>query len=124
LLDEGQKVVEDYSEWGSEFIPRVSPEGFTPRYASIGGKPNPAQPELIRAAAARMRAGSEITAAMDADAAGRELAQVVKRAVEMSGRADLKFRIHEPSGHKDFSDQLRVKPTPLHPCRPEEPSVA
>jgi hypothetical protein len=25
------------------------------RYASIGGKPNPQQPELIRAAAARMR---------------------------------------------------------------------
>jgi Toprim-like len=39
-------------------------------YASIGGKPNPVQPELIRAAAARMRAGSEITAAMDADADG------------------------------------------------------
>jgi hypothetical protein len=30
LLDEGQKVVEDYSERGSEFIPRVSPKGFTP----------------------------------------------------------------------------------------------
>jgi len=30
LLDAGQKVVEHYSEWGREFIPRVSPEGFTP----------------------------------------------------------------------------------------------
>jgi Toprim-like len=37
------------------------------RYASIGGKPNPQQPELIRAAAARMPNGSEIIAAMDAD---------------------------------------------------------
>jgi len=41
------------------------------RYASIGGKTNPLQQELIRAAAARMRAGSEIVAAMDADQAGR-----------------------------------------------------
>ena len=40
-------------------------------YASIGGKPNPMQSELIRAAVARMRAGSEITAAMDADAVGK-----------------------------------------------------
>ena len=30
------------------------------RYASIGGKPNPVQPELIRAAIARMPSGSEI----------------------------------------------------------------
>jgi hypothetical protein len=37
LLDEGQKVVEDYSEWGSEFIPRVSPEGFTP-YCALNGE--------------------------------------------------------------------------------------
>jgi hypothetical protein len=41
LLDERKKVVEDYSEWGSVFIPRVSPEGFTPpicvyRFSSVG----------------------------------------------------------------------------------------
>jgi hypothetical protein len=93
-------------------------------YASIGGKPNPVQPELIRAAAARMRAGSEITAAMDADADGRKLAEVVKRAVEMSGRTDLRFHVHEPSGFKDWNDQLRAKPRSLRPYRPQEPFVA
>jgi hypothetical protein len=93
------------------------------RYASIGGKPNPLQPELIRAAAARMRTGSEITAAMDADEDGRELAEVVKRAVEMSGRTDLRFRVHEPSGFKDWNDELRAKPTPIIPYRHKEPSV-
>jgi hypothetical protein len=88
-------------------------------YASIGGKPNPVQPELIRAAAARMRAGSEITAAMDADADGRKLAEVVKRAVEMSGRGDLRFHVHEPSGFKDWNDQLRARPRSPLPYRPD-----
>lgn len=77
------------------------------RYASIGGKPNPLQQELIRAAAARMKAGSEIVAAMDADKAGRELAETVRNAEELSGRADLRFRIHEPEGFKDWNDALR-----------------
>ena len=94
------------------------------RYASIGGKPNPVQPELIRAAAARMPVGSEITAAMDADADGRKLAQVVERAVEMSGRGDLHFHVHEPSGFKDWNDQLVARPKSPLPCRPEKPSVA
>jgi len=90
-------------------------------YASIGGKPNPVQPELIRAAAARMRAYAEITAAMDADVEGRKLAEVVKRAVEMSGRGDLHFHIREPSGFKDWNDQLRAKPRSPLPYRPEQP---
>jgi hypothetical protein len=94
------------------------------RYASLGGKLNSAQPELIRAAIARMPSGSEIVAAMDADEAGRDLAGVVRRAVELSGRYDLRFQIHEPSGFKDWNDQLRARPRPLPPYRPEVPSVA
>jgi DNA primase len=94
------------------------------RYASIGGKPSPAQPELIRAAVARMRATSEITAAMDADADGRKLADVVKRAVEMSGRSDLRFHVHEPSGYKDWNDQLRDRRKHCPSYRLEEPFVA
>ena len=94
------------------------PDDYT-CYASIGGKPSPAQPELIRAAAARMRACSEITAAMDADADGRNLAEVVKRAVEMSGRGDLRFQVHEPAGYKDWNDQLRARPKSVFPCRSE-----
>jgi hypothetical protein len=95
------------------------------RYASIGGKPSAQQPELIRAAVARMPASSEIVAAMDADVAGRELVEIVRRAVELSGRMDLKFIVQEPVGHKDWNDQLRAKPHPLLPLpRPQVPSVA
>jgi hypothetical protein len=93
--------------------------------ASIGGEPNAQQPELIRAAVARMPHSSEILSAMDADATGRELAAIVKRAVELSGRLDLKFTVHEPVGFKDWNDQLRARPHPLLPYyRPEVPSVA
>ena len=94
------------------------------RYASIGGKPNPQQPELIRAAAARMPLGSEIIAAMDADAEGRKLAEVVRGAVELTGRQDLRFSVQEPVGFKDWNLQLQRRPHPLLPYRPEVPSVA
>jgi len=96
------------------------------RYASIGGQVNLAvQPELIRAAAVRMPAGSEIIAAFDADAAGARLAGIVRKAVELSGRADLSFTMQEPFGFKDWNDQLRVKHAHSFPAaRPKEPSVA
>ncbi len=85
------------------------------RYGSIGGKPNPQQPEAICAAAARMPANSEIVAAMDADADGRKLAEVVGEAVKLTGRADLRFSVQEPAGFKDWNDQLRAKPLPFLP---------
>jgi hypothetical protein len=94
------------------------------RYASFGGQLNPSQPELIRAAVARMRAGSEIVAAMDADAAGAKFAEIVREAVELSGRDDLCFIFQEPSGFKDFNDQLRGRPKPSFRARRGEPSVA
>lgn len=92
------------------------------RYGSIGGKLNPQQPELIRAATARMPLKSEIVSAMDADADGRALTEVVREAVEMTGRADLKFTVHAPVGFKDWNDELRAKPNqfffgPLVGCR-------
>ena len=94
------------------------------RYASIGGKPNPQQPELIRAAVARMPLSSEVLSAMDADLAGRELSEIVRRAVELSGRGDLKFIVQEPVGYKDWNDQLKARPLPLLPYRQQVPSVA
>jgi hypothetical protein len=91
------------------------------RYASVGGKLNPAQPDLIRAAIARMPSDSEIVAAMDADHAGRELAEIVRRAVELSGRGDLRFLIQEPEGAKDWNDLLRARrgSAPLSSSHPE-----
>ena len=94
------------------------------RYASIGGKLSPQQPELVRAAIARMPEASEIVAAMDADADGAALASVVRKAVDLSGRSDLRFVRQEPFGFKDWNDQLRAKPQPFLPYRPQVPSVA
>jgi hypothetical protein len=94
------------------------------RYASVGGKLNPMQPELIRAAISHMPAGAEIVAGMNADKAGRDLAEAVRRAVELSGREDLRFRIHEPSGFKDWNDQVRGRRAPIAPkFREERPLV-
>ncbi len=94
------------------------------RYASTAGKLNDQQPELIRAAVARMPTQSEIIAAFDADNDGRKLVDVLRQAVELSGRHDLRFTVQEPSGAKDWNDLLRLKPQPFLPYRPEViPSV-
>lgn len=88
------------------------------RYASIGGKPNPQQPELIRAAAVRMPADSEIVSAMDNDAAGADLAAIVEKAIELTGRFDLRYTKHEPFGFKDWNLQLCAKQPPSLPTAP------
>lgn len=89
------------------------------RYASIGGKMSPVQPELVRATIARMPTGSEIVAAMDADAEGAKLAAAVRGAFELSGRSDLKFVVAEPFGGKDWNQilQLRNQPPALSMAR-------
>jgi len=97
----------------------LNPDEHT-RYASIAGKPSPKQPELIRAAVARMPAGSAIIAAMDNDDDGRKLADVVRKAVELTGRADLTFRAHLPDAAKDWNDVLRARPLPPSSGRPKE----
>jgi hypothetical protein len=78
-------------------------------YVSIGGQPTSAQLDLIRAAAARMPSDGEIVAAMDADSDGAKLSDVVRQAVDLTGRADLRFCNHEPVGFKDWNDQLRAE---------------
>ena len=90
------------------------------RYASIGGKPNPEQPELIRAAIARMPLQSEIVAAMDADIDGATLGGVVRRAVELSGRDDLRFVVREPFGFKDWNEELQAKRKSFLPYCPSK----
>jgi hypothetical protein len=94
------------------------------RYGSIGGQVNPLQPELLRSATAAMPPDSTIVAAMDADAQGAKLADIVRHAVEFSGRDDLSFVIQEPpAGFKDFNDVLRGQPKPPLPYRAVEPSI-
>jgi hypothetical protein len=76
------------------------------RYASIAGEMNPKQPELIFAAAAKMQPGSHVVAAFNADKDGRAYADVVRLAVKKTDK-DLTFVFQEPSGFKDWNDQLR-----------------
>jgi hypothetical protein len=85
------------------------------RYASIGGELNAKQPELIRAAVAKMLPGSEVVAAFNADQDGRAYADVVRLAVVESAGDDVRFTLHEPSGFKDWNDQLRGVPAPSFP---------
>lgn len=93
------------------------------RYASIGGKLNPRQPNLIRRQIALLPEGSEVVAAMDADDAGRQLADVIRQNVALVARSDLAFRIDEPDGFKDWNDQLRSRPRRATADRLQEPAL-
>jgi hypothetical protein len=79
------------------------------RFASLGGRPTPLQKELVRATIAVMPRSGTILAAMDADAAGRQMANVIGEAVAAAGRPDLRFVIKEPPGCKDWNDLLRAR---------------
>jgi hypothetical protein len=79
------------------------------RYGSIGGKPTPAQHAILGAVISRMPHGSEIVAAMDADDAGRQLAEWMGEIFRACGRADLTFRRDEPATGKDWNDILRAR---------------
>lgn len=79
------------------------------RYASLGGKPNSAQPGLVQATSSRLPEGSEIVTAFDADEAGRMLVEVVRGAVARTGRTDLVFRVHLPDQEgEDWNDVLQA----------------
>lgn len=94
------------------------------RYASLGGQLSPLQCELMRAAAAGMPIDAKIVAATDADEPGEKLASNIREAVELTGRDDLIFALHQPEGFKDWNDQLRNRPNRAPSSRPQEPSVA
>lgn len=99
------------------------PDGHA-RYSSIGGKLSPSQPELISSQVNLLPRGAEVIAAMDADDAGRQLADAIEKAVGNAGRPDLTFRRQEPAGFKDWNDQLRARPRGPLPRWRKEPSVA
>lgn len=94
------------------------------RYASFAGQISPAQRELIRATAARMPLKSTVVAGTDADREGDKLADVIREAVELTGRDDLTHVVHRPVGFKDWNDQLRNRPMRSSASRPREPFVA
>jgi hypothetical protein len=77
------------------------------RLASLAGRPTPLQKELVRAAIAVMPASATVLAAMDADQAGRDMANVIREAVQLTGRSDLRFEVREPQGYKDWNELLQ-----------------
>ena len=66
------------------------------RVASISGRLNPQQPELIRSAIGRMEEGSTIIAAFDNDRAGDELTEKLADLVAETNRKDLHFKEDRP----------------------------
>ena len=70
------------------------------RYASLGGKPNPAQPGLVQSTIARLPEGAEIVAAFDADEAGRMLVNMVLLGCGRGCRQDRK-KSHFPGASSD-----------------------
>jgi Toprim-like/Protein of unknown function (DUF3991) len=87
------------------------PDGHT-RYASIGGKPSPAQVELLKVEIKRMPEESEIVAAMDNDEAGRQLVAVVAKAFDEVRWGKQTFRAHMPVGVKDWNQALQAAKRP------------
>jgi hypothetical protein len=89
----------------------LHPEGAA-RYASIGGKMNPGQPALIRAAIERMPEGAVIIAATDNDPDGRTLAEEIETIMRATGRADLTFQADPPAEEgADWNNRLKSCPT-------------
>lgn len=70
------------------------------RYASLGGRTSSRQMGLVEATIARLPAGTEIVAALDADDAGRQMVAVLReavaRVVSRTGRSDLIFQARLP----------------------------
>jgi hypothetical protein len=95
------------------------------RYGSIGGRPTTVQLEIIRKVLVAVPAGSEIVAAMDANQAGRELADLIEAVYGRCGRGDLTFRRHEPVGAEDWNDLLKARRNnPPLPASSPEPRIA
>ena len=66
------------------------------RVASLSGRMNPQQPELVVSAIRRMEEGAQIVAAFDNDEAGDALTQQLAALVSESGRDDLSFLDDRP----------------------------
>jgi hypothetical protein len=75
------------------------------RYRSIAGGLNPKQPDLILQECKGMLAGAEVISITHADANGESYAVVI---AECAAAASLPFRIHRPSGVKDWNDFIQA----------------
>jgi len=89
------------------------PNGFA-RYASICGKPNAEQPELLKRQIARMPKGSDVVAAFDDDEAGQRYEDVMLRAFKAAGN-EVNFYVERPKRAKDWNELLSQRPLRMRP---------
>ncbi|TWT41378.1 toprim domain-containing protein [Botrimarina hoheduenensis] len=78
------------------------------RVASVNGRMNPQQPELVLSAIRRMEEGARIVAAFDNDQAGDELTAQLADIVISSGRTDVSFCDDRPVERGADWNQLLV----------------
>lgn len=79
------------------------------RVVSIAGQLNDYQPELLKAAIGKMKPGSTIVGAFDADAAGDKFCEALMQIVGNCGRSDIDFRDHRPERGQDWNQVLKNK---------------
>jgi hypothetical protein len=86
-----------FAESGLDAVSYLAVRGEDPvRVASVSGRLNPQQPELIVSAIRRMEEGAQIVAAFDNDDAGDALTEQLAELVAESGRADIEFCADRP----------------------------
>lgn len=80
------------------------------RYASISGRMNRTQPDLIKKAIQKMPQGAKIILAMDNDLGGRKLAEQIEAIAEQTNRADLTLsKDFPPIEGQDWNNVLTNK---------------
>jgi hypothetical protein len=77
----------------------------TTRYLSTAGQPSPSQMDLLDRTFARLPFDTTVVAAVDSDAAGRELANRIRALAH--GHARLAFRRDAPERAKDWNEVLQ-----------------
>ncbi|MEM1186704.1 MAG: toprim domain-containing protein [Planctomycetota bacterium] len=85
-----------FAESGLDAVSYLAVRGGV-RVASLSGRMNPQQPELVLSAIRRMGEGAQIVAAFDNDEAGDQLTDELARLVDGAGRPDLLFREERPA---------------------------
>jgi hypothetical protein len=77
----------------------------TTRYLSTAGQPSPSQMDLLDRVFARLPLGTTVVAAVDSDAAGRDLANQIRALAH--GHGHLVFRRDAPERAKDWNEVVQ-----------------
>lgn len=95
--------------------------GESLRVASLSGRMNPQQPELVRSAILRMEEGAQVVAAFDNDEAGDQLTEQLDELVGGMGRGDLKFCEDRPKERGADWNQVLMRSRQIRELATPEP---